>query len=588
MNGLKAEKVLLYRLIRVNIISEIVNLTKVVVWRLEGMIQQKKYGVVYTPNRLADFVASLIKNEAKQDKYYIQTILDPACGEGALLKAVKNIIEDCENFYGIDVDTEVIDNLSKKNEPKTTFICNDAILPKNVKVKTSTYWRRKLSVISAVIANPPWSSEKIYDDQRLEMAGFSLNAGQYDSYVLFLELAYQIVDEGGYFAFIIPDSLFDSQNEYLRRFLAEKTQIRVIARLGEKIFDEVNRATTVIVCRKAIPTDESVTMCFRLNTENRKQFLSSNIPLEFFYNNDKHPVRQKRFLENDNCTFDVDTRSNEEELLAKIKTDCVDWETTFIFGRGVEVSKKGEISICPECGHAQGYTKAQYAEGKKICVYCNNTLPLNNDTLQSIIRDTPFENCERIVVGENVKRYDLVGESYIGLNIPGIDYKNRDLYVPPKILIRKTGLGIYACVDYSGGLTTQTVYIIRYKDDKGAPPLEYYLALLNSRVVYYYYLKVYGENEWKSHPYLTKKIIFSLPLKNYIGDDLDIKITTLAKELSINYTYQADIELERLIIKRYGLTDKEYRMIAEEMERLPNLSAINGMKFEGDIIDINV
>lgn len=130
--------------------------------------------------------------------------------------------------------------------------------------------------------------------------------------------------------------------------------------------------------------------------------------------------------------------------------------------------------------------------------------------------------------------------------------------------------------------------IIRYKDDKGAPPLEYYLALLNSRVVYYYYLKVYGENEWKSHPYLTKKIIFSLPLKNYIGDDLDIKITTLAKELSINYTYQADIELERLIIKRYGLTDKEYRMIAEEMERLPNLSAINGMKFEGGIIDINV
>ena len=96
------------------------------------------------------------------------------------------------------------------------------------------------------------------------------------------------------------------------------------------------------------------------------------------------------------------------------------------------------------------------------------------------------------------------------------------------------------------------------------------------------------ENEWKSHPYLTKKIIFSLPLKNYIGDDLDIKITTLAKELSINYTYQADIELERLIIKRYGLTDKEYRMIAEEMERLPNLSAINGMKFEGGIIDINV
>jgi adenine-specific DNA-methyltransferase len=133
--------------------------------------------------------------------------IDPACGEGALLKAAKSIIEECEKFYGIDVDTEVIDNLSKKNESNTTLICNDAILPKNVKVKTSTYWKRKLSVISAVIANPPWSSEKIYDNQKLEIAGFSLNEGQYDSYVLFLELAYEIIDEGGYFAFIIPDSL---------------------------------------------------------------------------------------------------------------------------------------------------------------------------------------------------------------------------------------------------------------------------------------------------------------------------------------------------------------------------------------------
>lgn len=552
------------------------------------MVQHKKYGVVYTPNRLADFVASLIKNEANKDNYYIRSILDPACGEGALLEAAKNTIRDCEEFYGIDVDNEVICNLSKKNEPKTTFICNDAILPLNVKAKTSTYWKRKFSAISAVIANPPWSSEKIYDNQKLAEAGFSLNAGQYDSYVLFLELAYEIVDEGGYFGFIIPDSLFDSQNEHLRRFLAEKTQIRVIARLGEKIFDEVNRATTVIVCRKAPLTNDNVTMCFRLNTESRKEFLSTDISLEFFYNKEKHPVKQKRFLTNDNCNFDVDTRSNEEELLAKIKTDSVNWEKTFVFGRGVEVSKKGEIAICPACGHAQGYTKAQYTEGKKSCTYCDNFLYLNTATLQSIIHDIPSDGRERILVGENVKRYNLKGESYIDLNISGIDYKNKDMYVPPKILIRKTGLGIYACVDYSGGLTSQTVYIIRYKEDKGAPPLEYYLALLNSRVVYYYYLKVYGENEWKSHPYLTKKIIFSLPLKIFAGDELDNKIATLAKDLSNNYSYKEDIELECLIMKRYELTEDECKMIAEEMQRLPNLSAINGMKFQGGNIDRNV
>ena len=108
------------------------------------------------------------------------------------------------------------------------------------------------------------------------------------------------------------------------------------------------------------------------------------------------------------------------------------------------------------------------------------------------------------------------------------------------------------------------------------------------RSVYYYYLKVYGENEWKSHPYLTKKIIFSLPLKTYSGDELNIKIATMAKELSCNYTYKIDIELEGLIMKRYGLTDEECKMIADEMQRLPNLGAVNGMKFEGGNIDKHV
>ena len=540
---------------------------------------KKKYGVVYTPERLADFVASLIKAEAEKDNYCLESVLDPACGEGALLIAMQSQLADGVRFFGIDIDKDVIAVLSEQKDKRMTFICKDSILPARTKSKTVDYWKKQFPNLSAVIANPPWSAEKIYDKQQLEAAGFSLPAGQYDSYVLFLELAYEIVGAGGYLGFILPDSLFDSQNEHLRRFLTQKTQIRVIARLGEKIFDEVNRATTVIVCRKEIPSSEDETMCFRLDTDERKEFLSSNISLVHFYNRKLHPVRQKRFFSNDSCNFDVDTRTNEEALLAKIKMNCVDWTSTFLFGRGVEVSKKGGIAICPSCSHAQGYTKTQLQNNSKNCVYCSTKLPLTEDTLKNIVSETPFEGCERILVGENVKRYVLTGENYIGLDVQGINYKNRDLYVPPKILIRKTGLGIYACVDYSGGMTSQTVYIIRYQNDQDSPPLEYYLALLNSRVVYYYYLKMYGENEWKSHPYLTKKIIFTLPLRKFANNPLERKIAELAQELSKNYSYEADIDLEKHIVKLYDLTTTEQQMIVDEMRQLPDLGAINGMKF---------
>ena len=130
-------------------------------------------------------------------------------------------------------------------------------------------------------------------------------------------------------------------------------------------------------------------------------------------------------------------------------------------------------------------------------------------------------------------------------------------------------------------MTSQTVYILKKKkEDKDKTPLEYYLAMLNSRVVYYYYLKTYGENEWKSHPYLTKEIIFSLPICKYTGSKLDEEIVELSKVLMKNYNYLLDIQLEQKIFKKYKLSKEDVSLIKNEMSRLPDLSAINDMKFE--------
>lgn len=98
--------------------------------------------------------------------------------------------------------------------------------------------------------------------------------------------------------------------------------------------------------------------------------------------------------------------------------------------------------------------------------------------------------------------------------------------------------------------------------------------------MYYYYLKVYGENEWKSHPYLTKQIIFTLPIRPYTASSIDQEIVRLSSMLMQNYNYQTDMELERLIMKKYDLTTDEKALIASEMNRLPDLSAVNNMKME--------
>lgn len=548
----------------------------------------KKYGVVYTPSKLSDFVAFLLKEIVDRDGSIknIKQVLDPACGEGALLYSLKAEFGNKVHYFGIDVDKTATEKIADDFE----VVNEDTIIPNDGKIKSSDYWNDKLGNIQIIIANPPWSSEKIYPKDELRSAGYAFASGQYDSYVLFFEIAYQIIDEDGYIALIIPDSIFDTQNEELRRFLATNTEIKVIARLGEKIFEGVNRAATVIVCKKIVPQESSKTICFRLSTEERKAFLKGDESLISFFNKDKHEIFQSRFLKDKTCNFDIDTRMEEEKLMSKIREIGKSLDSVFEFGRGIEISKKGNYTVCQYCGNAQGYTKSQLKEGKKKCVFCGKQTVVNATTVNTLISDKPNNNSSKIIVGEDLHRYSCKSHSYVTENIKGINYKDGSLYDSPKLLIRKTGLGIYAAIDYSGLKTSQTVYILKYISENVTIPLEYYLALINSRVVYYYYLKVYGENEWKSHPYLTKQIIFSLPIAPYVGDKLDQRIIAKSIELSKSSAYSRanDIQLEKLIFEKYHLNKHDIKQIFNEMNALPDLGAVNNMKIKETDICIDI
>ena len=81
----------------------------------------RKYGVVYTPDRLADFAAELLCSEIEESKFDNIKVLDPACGECALLDSVKKIKGKGYEYIGIDVDKTAILSASREY----TIINND-------------------------------------------------------------------------------------------------------------------------------------------------------------------------------------------------------------------------------------------------------------------------------------------------------------------------------------------------------------------------------------------------------------------------------------------------------------------------------
>ena len=143
---------------------------------------KKENGVFYTPQFLADYAASKLmyyfKSETEQKRSI--TVLDPACGDGILLKSVAQTTNDigCESisFYGVDKDPHSIDecdqNLSTSiKRIQYRLLAADSIQP--FSFSNSIGWANILKELQIengfdlAISNPPWGAE---------LNGYSRNA----------------------------------------------------------------------------------------------------------------------------------------------------------------------------------------------------------------------------------------------------------------------------------------------------------------------------------------------------------------------------------------------------------------------------
>jgi hypothetical protein len=57
-----------------------------------------------------------------------------------------------------------------------------------------------------------------------------------------------------------------------------------------------------------------------------------------------------------------------------------------------------------------------------------------------------------------------------------------------------------------------------------------------------------------------------------------MEIAEKARKLIFNYTRKVDLELEEMVMRLYGISEADFAYIRSELNRLPNLSAVNQMK----------
>lgn len=585
-------------------------------------LKDKENGVVYTPPALAEFVARkaigfLLKDLRSISSTSVQLsnriknlkIIDPACGEGELLTSAWNALlsegvasglNATDILHGVDIDSNSVAktavNIKKLDNcfsRSFKLMATNALLPR-ISGTNQTGWSSMLKAMDVkegfdlLIANPPWGASTASYEKELSESAFTLNKGQYDTSDLFVELSLSLVKKDGYLAFIIPDSIFGFEHIEMRRMLLERTEIKFIGRMGEKIFDGVNRACVVLICKNTEPKSNSRVECMRLNPALRRSILNGD---STYFEADKlltHIVKQSRFSSGKNLLFDIDTKEAEMRILEKVLNPGKTIGQYLSSSRGVELSKTGKVCKCYTCGFWMPLPNSDMTR----CVHCSATIDLSRAETNKIISKTRFKGSKPILVGESVRRYSISSRYWISVDNEGINYKNISLYYEPKILVRKTGVGITATIDYSSALTNQVVYMFKPRAGQQTQvPIEFILAVMNSRAMYYYLLKQYGETEWRSHPYLTQSQIADLPLPEIEGVKAKAsqkQIVNLLKpylEKDKAIPKEVDALVEALIASMFGLTKKDYEVLYKTLNSTQGLVPVKALS-EVTISDI--
>jgi type I restriction-modification system DNA methylase subunit len=461
-------------------------------------------------------------------------------------------------------------------------------------------WPERLPALVAggahvVVGNPPWGADT--SSYAAGLAGFRLARGQYDSAFLFVELAFSLLTEGGYLGFIVPDSILrGAEHREVRRLLAEENTLVEVIKAGEGVFPGVFRGSAIVIARKGTPPDGHRFRGLIVRKEDRRQIndVTSSGDLDALMAERSNGIPVSRVQRNPGLEIDLFVGDEDEALISKIEDRRLDIWTVLSRERGIELNRDGWVVQCPRC--FTWNTPPLKRQGEFTAKTCSNPScgtrfrleeAFSQRRIISEVSGEPRDGHASYVDGSDLNRYRIDRVRAVDLSCEGIDYKDPETYSSPKLLLRKTGVGITATIDLDrDAYVPQSVYIYRLlcerAGDSSRYRLEYILGLLNSRVMLYHYFKKTANIEWQSFPYWALTDLAKLPFRAIDWDNLaEVRLhdgiaDAVAELLRRGATGDPteDLHIERIVMDLYGINAEDAKRIWGTLRSVQELKAI--------------
>ncbi|AXG67844.1 modification methylase PaeR7I [Kordia sp. SMS9] len=209
----------------------------------------KETGATFTPKKLANFLAKRILSYIEIDQ---PLIVDPACGDGALLTSIGNQLDSQKRKYsilGYDTNFDYLITARKnltENISSKFHLENEDFLEKtdiDLAQQALNFEENKgakNNFADIIIANPPYVRTQILGAEKAQFLAKKYNLkGRVDLYYPFLIAMTSALKEGGLVGVITSNKfLVTKSGNSIRKFLFENFDILEVIDLGDtKLFD---------------------------------------------------------------------------------------------------------------------------------------------------------------------------------------------------------------------------------------------------------------------------------------------------------------------------------------------------------------
>ena len=416
-----------------------------------------------------------------------------------------------------------------------------------------------------LLANPPYGAELLEEQKKyLKKRHENIVERIRNTFLYFLGEAYNQSRENGVVCFILPNELlFQIYMTKARKYFLENSQILFAINLGEDVFEAI--VPTCVICLMKVQQND-----YGIPVADLREAAIADLP-NLLITENFPKTTNRNILSAPNAIFSFDAEIS--ELVNRLASSYESFETFCDdVANGISTGCD-EVYIVSEQVAKENHFEKEYLKecirgGQFNRFYC----PAHTHEYVLYITDEFDRKTGKNIYQCLSKNKELLIQKSVEKNQGKRDWhvlfrsRYEGLFVKPKILFHQTGDRIVAVVDRKTGFYCIDSVNVGQVKRRFQEHLEYFVGLLNSRLMIFYYQQISQEKD-RILAQVKPQRIRSLPISMGTPQQRDRitklvdRIITAKCENPAADTSELEKQIDQLVYKLYGLTEDEIAIV---------------------------